>query len=99
MLRPSIAGLALVGVLVTLPAFGQAPASPGPGATPAPGVAPAGSVGSTVDGASPARAASTSAVGRTKPPGAAADGTRPDLDAKSRQLDRKIKTGICTGCK
>ena len=98
MLRPSIAGLALVGVLVVLPAFGQAPASPGP-ASPGPGVAPAGSVGSTVDGAPPARAASTSAVGRTKPPGAAADGTRPDLDAKSRQLDRKIQTGICTGCK
>jgi hypothetical protein len=98
MLRPSIAGLALVGVLVALPAFGQAPASPGP-ASPGPGVAPAGSVGSTVDGAPPARAASTTAVGRTKPPGAAADGTRPDLDAKSRQLDRKIQTGICTGCK
>ena len=98
MLRPSIAGFALLGVLVALPAFGQAPASPGP-ASPGPGVAPAGSVGSTVDGAPPARAASTSAVGRTKPPGAAADGTRPDLDAKSRQLDRKIQTGICTGCK
>ena len=94
MLRSFIAGLALAGVLSAASALAQAPAAPA-----GPGVAPAGSVGSTADGVAPVTAGSTSAVGRTKPPGTAADGTRPDLDAKSRQLDRKIKTGICTGCK
>ena len=94
MFGPTTAGLVLIGVLVAGPAGAQSPVTP-----PGPGVAPAGSVGSTVDGAPPARAASTTAVGRTKPPGAAADGTRPDLEQKSRELDRKIQTGICTGCK
>jgi hypothetical protein len=90
---PSKAALVLLGALLAVPAAAQSPASPGLG------TAPPGSVGSTADGAPPATTASTSAVGRTKPPGAAADGTRPDLEAKSRQLDRKIKTGICTGCR
>ncbi|NNM73620.1 hypothetical protein [Enterovirga aerilata] len=88
----SIAALILAGALLALPAAAQSPPAPAP-ATPPPG-----SVGSTVDGTIPARAASTTAVGRTKPPGAAADGTRPDLEAKSRQLDRRIRTGICAGC-
>jgi hypothetical protein len=90
---PSLAfafGLALAG-----PAFAQVqPSTPGAG--------PAGSVGSTVTGGLPDRTASTSAVGRTKPPGAPIGdglGTRPDLEEKSRQLDRKINTGICSGCK
>jgi hypothetical protein len=50
----------------------------------------------------PDRTASTTAVGRTKPPGAPVGdglGTRPDLEVKSRELDRKINTGICSGCK
>ena len=93
MLRPTIAGLALAGLLTASSAYAQAPATTGPG------LAPAGSVGSTSDGMAPAKAASTTAVGQTKPPGTAADGSRPDLDQKSRELDRKIKTGICTGCK
>ena len=88
----STAALAVAAALLTTPAFAQTPTAPVT-ATP-----PVGSVGSTVTGDPPARAGSTSAVGRTKPPGAAADGSRPDLDVKSRQLDRKIKTGICRGC-
>jgi hypothetical protein len=94
MVRPSLAGLALLAALAVAPAAAQAPAN-----APAPGTAPAGGIGTTVDGTAPARAASTSSVGRTKPPGAAADGVRPDLEQKSRQLDRKIQTGICSGCK
>ena len=61
--------------------------------------APAGSVGSTVNGQLPARAEATTAVGRTKPPGTAAPGTRPDLEEKSRRLGERISKGICTGCK
>ncbi|WP_298967781.1 hypothetical protein [uncultured Methylobacterium sp.] len=40
-------------------------------------------------------------VGQTKPPGSAlgpGDGTTPELRRKSRDLDRKIDTGICIGC-
>ena len=89
----SKAALALGAALLATPALAQTPP-----AAPVTGTPQAGAVGSTVTGAAPAIAGSTSAVGRTKPPGAAADGSRPDLDAKSRQLDRKIKTGICKGC-
>ena len=85
------ASAALVGALL----WGNA--ALGQGA--APTTAPAGSVGSTVDGGAPAKLGSTTAVGRTKPPGAAAPGTRPDLEEKSRALDRRINRGICTGCK
>ncbi|MDB5511379.1 MAG: hypothetical protein JWR08_862 [Enterovirga sp.] len=92
MVRPFLAGLALASALVALPAAAQTGA---PGVT----VAPPGSVGATGTGGLPEAAGSTTAVGRTKPPGAAADGYRPDLEEKSRQLDRKINTGICTGCK
>lgn len=56
-------------------------------------------VGTTATGGLPDRA--TTATGQTKPPGAAEGdrlGTRPDLEAKSRELDRKIDTGICAGC-
>ena len=59
---------------------------------------PAGSVGSTIDGAPPERAASTTAVGQTKPPGTAAPGTNPRLDQESRNLDKRIRNGICQGC-
>ena len=97
--------LALAAFLLTAPfalAQTSSPGAPGsspiPPASPGPAPLPAGSVGSTVSGGLPSRAASTTAVGRTKPPGEAAPGTRPDLDAKSRQLDRKINRGICTGC-
>jgi hypothetical protein len=89
---PSKAALALIGSLLAMPVAAQAPAAP-PSGTVAPGA-----VGATVDGSPPARAGATTAVGRTKPPGAAAAGTRPDLDDKSRRLDRKIRTGICKGC-
>lgn len=42
-----------------------------------------------------------SAVGQTKPPGAALDeraGSTAALDAKSRQLDWLINNAICSGC-
>ncbi|WP_407519542.1 hypothetical protein [Methylobacterium oryzisoli] len=42
-----------------------------------------------------------SAVGQTKPPGAALDwraGTTPRLDAKSHHLDQLINTMICSRC-
>lgn len=62
------------------------------------GAAGSPSTGTTVNGGAPVTTGSTTSVGQTKPPGTAADGTRPDLDVKSRELDHKIKTGICTGC-
>jgi hypothetical protein len=94
MSRTSILALVLTGALLASPALAQVPAAQ-PGAA----TVPAGSVGATNDGSAPARAASTSAVGRTKPPGAAADGVRPDLEEKTRRLSRRINTGICAGCK
>ncbi len=109
MARLSVVVLAVAGSWAAFPAASQgtaatpgtAPSMAAPGMAtpgPVPGAAPGGSVGSTVGGAPAARAASTSSVGRTKPPGAAADGTRPDLEVKSRQIDRRIRTGICSGC-
>jgi hypothetical protein len=80
-------------VLVAGPALAQ-------GETGAPGTAPA--VGSTATGDMPQRTGSITGVGQTKPPGAAVGenlGTRPDLVEKSRQLDRRIDTGICSGCR
>lgn len=67
-----------------------------------PGVPPTGSAGSTVDGGHPEKTGATTAVGQTKPPGGVLDdraGTTPDLDQKSRDIDRQINTGICSGCK
>lgn len=81
----------------TAPSSGLAPASPM-----APSTAPSGTVGSTVNGAAPEKTGSTTAIGTTKPPGDAIGdrmGTRPDLEAKSRDLDQKINKGICVGCK
>lgn len=68
----------------------------------APAAAPAGTVGSTATGDLPAKTGATTASGQTKPPGDTVGdrlGTRPDLEAKSRDLDQKIDKGICTGCK
>ena len=50
---------------------------------------------------SPANTGSIAATGRTKPPGAPVGeglGTRPDLEKRSEELDRRIRTGICRGC-
>lgn len=47
------------------------------------------------------RSGAVTATGQTKPPGTPVGdnmGTRPDLERKSRQLDRQIKDGICKGC-
>ncbi len=91
-------GLVLLGALLaSAPASAQSTAAPA--APPPVAPAPAGSLGSTVDGGLPARAGATSAVGRTKPPGSTAPGTRPDLEEKSRRLGERISKGICTGCK
>ena len=87
----TFASLATAAVLAAAPALAQIPPpSPRQGDT---------SVGTTSTGPLAPRA--TTGVGQTKPPGAAEGGglgTRPDLEAKSRELDRKIDTGICTGC-
>ncbi|KMO17044.1 hypothetical protein [Methylobacterium platani] len=43
----------------------------------------------------------TTGVGQTKPPGAALgpdSGLTPDLQARDREIQRAIETGICTGC-
>jgi hypothetical protein len=59
-------------------------------------------IGSTVTGAPADRTGSLTAVGQTKPSGAAVGddlGTRPDLQEKSRKLDQQINQGICSGCK
>ena len=82
-------------VLVAGPALAQ-----GEAGAPATGSSPA--VGSTATGDMPQRTGSLTGVGQTKPPGAAVGenlGTRPDLVEKSRQLDRRIDSGICSGCK
>ena len=86
-----LASLSALAILTVAPAFAQAP--------PLPPRQGDGSVGTTATGDLAPRA--TTATGQTKPPGAAGDGglgTRPDLEAKSREVDRKIDTGICTGC-
>lgn len=47
------------------------------------------------------RAGVIAPTGQTKPPGAPVGdraGTTPDLDRKSRELDRQISKGICKGC-
>ena len=93
MLRPTLMALAVAGALSAVPATAQTERT-----EPTPGTAPAGSVGATVNGGAPEKTSATTMVGQTKPPGTAAHGTRPDLDEKSRQLDRKIRTGICSGC-
>ncbi|WP_288582196.1 hypothetical protein [uncultured Methylobacterium sp.] len=43
----------------------------------------------------------TTGVGQTKPPGAALgpdSGLTPELQARDREIGRKIETEICTGC-
>ena len=95
-MRPSPAILLWSCLLMAGPACAQT--SPGAG----PGVAPAGAVGSTATGDLPAKTGATTAVGQTKPPGGTVGdrlGTRPDLEEKSRALDKKIDRGICSGCK
>lgn len=47
------------------------------------------------------RTGSITETGQTKPPGAPVGdraGTTPELDRKSRELDRQISKGICRGC-
>ena len=105
-MRPLAIAL-VVGSLAAGPALAQlSPSAPSSGLAPTAPVgsgAPAGgSVGSTATGGLPEKTGATTAVGQTKPPGTAVgdrEGTRPDLEAKSRALDRKIDRGICTGCK
>lgn len=95
------AAIVIVGLLAAPPALAQAP-SPGPTGGDRPEAGPAGSAGGTSADRVPERAGSISAVGRTKPPGATLGdqlGTRPDLEARSRELNRRIETGICTGCR
>ena len=52
-------------------------------------------------GSSPSSTGSITSTGRTKPPGAPVGeglGTRPDLEKRAEELDRRIRTGICRGC-
>jgi hypothetical protein len=79
-------------VLITGPALAQ-------DTSPAPAPAPAGRTGT---GDVPQRTGAITGLGQTKPPGTALGdtlGTRPDLQEKSRQLDRRIHQGICSGCR
>lgn len=88
-MRFTTSTIALAVLLAAVPAAAQAPA---------PGTSGA---GSTVGGAAGDRTGSTTAVGQTKPPGAAVGdglGTRPDLERKDQELTRRIERGICTGC-
>lgn len=101
-MRPLIAVMAL-GLFAAGPAAAQTTA-PNSGLAPASPMAPppAGSAGSTVNGGLPEKTGSTTAIGQTKPPGDPVGdrmGTRPDLEAKSKELDQKINKGICVGCK
>ena len=92
--------LSTLGGLLVPPALSQPVTAP-PVGTPL-GTPPPGSVGSTVTGGLLDKAGATTAVGQTKPAGSPVGdglGTRADLQEKSRQIDRKIDTGICTGCK
>lgn len=68
---------------------GAPPSSASPG-----GIPPA-------SGAAGDRTGSIAPSGQTKPPGDPVGeglGTRPDLEQKSREIDSKIRTGICKGC-
>lgn len=88
-------GALVVACLLAGPAVAQNAAAPA-------GAAPAGTAGSTISGGLPEKTGSTTSVGQTKPPGGAVGddrGTRPDLEAKSKQIDRQIDKGICSGCK
>ncbi|GJD47421.1 hypothetical protein OPKNFCMD_0129 [Methylobacterium crusticola] len=82
----------VVGALAPLPATAQS-GDPGAGA---PATADPGSTGSVG-----AANRSITGVGQTKPPGAAlgpGEGTSPEVREKSREVNRKIDTGICIGC-
>lgn len=49
----------------------------------------------------PATTGATTRSGRVKPPGSALgaeDDRQAELDRRGRELDRRIKTGICRGC-
>ena len=91
--------LALTAGLVAGAASAQTapPASSGlsPGsASPTGGIPPA-------TGGAGDRTGSITATGQTKPPGSTVgpeQGTRPDLETKSKELDEKINRGICRGC-
>ncbi|KTS37783.1 hypothetical protein NS228_17475 [Methylobacterium indicum] len=55
----------------------------------------------SVTGSLGTAARTTTGVGQTKPPGAALGpdaGLTPDLQARDREIGRKIETEICTGC-
>ncbi len=93
-----IASIALAAALGSAPAFAQG-SSIGTGSA---GAAPAATAAiPPASGAAGDRTGSITGTGQTKPPGTAVGeglGTRPDLDQRSRQLDRQIQTGICKGC-
>lgn len=94
-----LAALTVASLGFAAPAFAQAtpPASTGAGPST---TSPAGGIPSATGGAGD-RTGSLTGTGQTKPPGDAVGdrlGTRPDLERKSEDLDRKINTGICKGC-
>lgn len=95
-MRPVPAILVCACLAVSGPALAQSASGLAPTG---PGAPPAGTVGSTATGDLPLKTGATTAVGQTKPPGDAAPGTNSALEEKSRELDRKIDKGICTGCK
>jgi hypothetical protein len=95
----SAAALIWGAMLMAGPALAQDPAAPA--AEPATGPATTGSIGTTAPATGPQRIGALTRVGQTKPPGSALGddlGTRPDLLARSREIDRRINVGICSGC-
>lgn len=88
----TLAGILFAAALTVGPALAQDPVSNAP--TPPGGIPPA-------SGAAGDRTGSITGTGQTKPPGdtlGGRAGTTPELERKSRQLDREITTGICKGC-
>ncbi|TDR89249.1 hypothetical protein [Enterovirga rhinocerotis] len=94
-----IASLGLAGWILSGAALAQ-PASNPDTVIRGGGIPPVGDAPPATAGAAD-RTGSIAETGRRKPPGAPlgeGSGTRPDLDRKSQEIDRRIRTGICRGC-
>lgn len=89
-------------ILAAATLAGLAFATPAPAQTSAPGATGgAGAAGGPATTGSLDAGRSTTGTGQTKPGGDtldARDGTTPELENKSRDIDRKIINGICRGC-
>ncbi len=91
--------LTFAACLAACPALAQL-TPPVAGGLPPSSQSPTGGIPPAADGAGD-RTGSLTGAGQTKPPGSPVGdnlGTRPDLEQKSREIDRQISTGICKGC-